>query len=160
MNSQLITTIILFLREIGLTVVERSITKPTVLPGVEVEHGVLVVDRATLEYPGDLLHEAGHFAVVPPLEREQFHVNVGEDGVMEMGAIAWSYAAALHLGIAPALVFHNAGYRGGAGSLLDNFAAAQYVGVPILTWRGLADAPTTHDPRSAGYPRMKRWLTA
>lgn len=119
-----------------------------------------MVDCATLKYPGDLLHEAGHFAVVPPRQREQFHENVGDDGGMEMGAIAWLYAAALHLGIAPSVLFHDAGYRGGADSLRENFAIGHYVGVPILTWRGLADAPAKGDADAAGYPRMKRWLTA
>lgn len=160
MDSQLVTDIIIFLREIGLTVIERRITTPTVLPGIGVDHGALLVDRATIKYPGDLLHEAGHFAVVPAHEREQFHENVGDDGGMEMAAIAWSYAAALHLGIAPSLLFHDAGYRGGAASLLENFAAGYYIGVPILMWRGLADAPVKNDLIVSGYPQMKRWLTA
>ena len=159
MDSQLVTDIIIFLREIGLTVIERRITTPTVLPGVGVDHGAVLVDRATLKYPGDLLHEAGHFAVVPAHEREQLHENVGDDGGMEMGAIAWSYAAALHLGIAPSLLFHDAGYRGGAASLLENFAAGHYVGVPILVWRGLADAPAKNTSNASGYPQMKRWLS-
>jgi len=119
--SRLVTDINTFLRAIGLTVVERAITTPTVLPGVGGDHGALLVNRATLKYPGDLLHEAGHFAVVPAHEREQFHENVADDGGMEMAAIALSYAAALHLGIAPSLLFHDAGYRGGADSLLFHF---------------------------------------
>ncbi len=161
MNAQLNSSIIDFLRGIGLTVVERAITSPTVLPGIDVDHGALVVDRATLKFPGDLLHEAGHFAVVPAHERDQFHKNVGTDGGMEMGAIAWSYAAATYLGISPSILFHESGYRSGATSLLENFAAGQYVGVPILVWRGLTDPPAKeNDATSAsGYPHMKRWLT-
>jgi hypothetical protein len=160
MHSQLVTDIILFLREIGLTMIARPVAGTTVLPGIGVDHGALVVDRTTLKYPGDLLHEAGHFAVVPPHEREQFHDNVGDDGGMEMGAIAWSYAAAMHLGIAPSVLFHDASYRRGADSLLQNFVAGYFAGVPILTWRGLADAPAGSGSDAAGYPQMKRWLTA
>ena len=48
-----------------------------------------------------------------------------------MMAIAWSYAAAVHLGLDPAVVFHEAGYRGGSGSLIENFAQERYIGVPI-----------------------------
>lgn len=160
MNSQLVTGIVNFLREIGLAVHERPVLEISVLPGISVDHGALVLDRAKLKYPGDLLHEAGHLAVVPPYEREQCHENVGADGGMEMGAIAWSYAAALHLGIDPSVVFHDDGYRGGADSLRENFATGHYVGVPILVWRGLTTAPARSELEAPGYPHMTRWLTA
>ena len=31
---------------------------------------------------------------------------------MKMGAIAWSYAAAMHLGVAPSVLFHDVGLSG------------------------------------------------
>jgi hypothetical protein len=34
-----------------------------------------------------------------------------------MGAIAWSYAAALQIGLDPGIVFHAAGYRGSSQEL-------------------------------------------
>ena len=157
-NAQLTTSIIGFLRSIGLDVIERPITVATVLPGITVAHGALVVDRAAVKYPGDLLHEAGHLAVVPAVERKLLHENVGHDGGNEMAAIAWSYAAALHLGLAPSVVFHENGYRGGANSLTENFTQRRYVGVPMLTWRGLVDPPLKDEASDAGYPTMKRWL--
>ena len=40
----------------------------------------------------------------------------GEDAGEEMGAIAWSYAAALHIGLDPRVVFHEDGYKGAANS--------------------------------------------
>jgi hypothetical protein len=76
-----------------------------------------------------------------------------------MAAIAWSYAAALHLGIDPAVVFHDAGYRGGASAILENFTAGRYVGVPLLQWWGMAEGDG--DARRRGsqpFPRMQRWL--
>ena len=38
--------------------------------------------------------------------------HVGDDVGMEMGAIAWSYAAAMHLGVAPSVLFHDVGLSG------------------------------------------------
>ena len=37
-------------------------------------------------------------------------------------AIAWSYAAGVHLGLSASLVFHEMGYRGGSQALIDNFS--------------------------------------
>ena len=88
-----------------------------------------MVDERKLVHPGDLLHEAGHLAVLPAVQRGCAQNHVGEDAGLEMAAIAWSYAAARHLGIAPEVVFHEAGYRGGAESILENFAARQYIGL-------------------------------
>jgi hypothetical protein len=78
---------------------------------------------------------------------------------MEMAAIAWSWAAALHLGIAPSTLFHPDGYKGGSAALIENFSAGRYIGVPMLEWLGL----TVGDQRAqaegiAPYPAMVRWL--
>ena len=67
---------------------ERLIDEIAVLPGITVDDGALVLDRDKLMYPGDLLHEAGHLAVMPSAERNMLQKNVGDDGGMEMGAIA------------------------------------------------------------------------
>jgi hypothetical protein len=160
MTESLTDTIIHFLRSIGLTVQERTIAEPTVLPGITVDRGELVVDREKLLYPGDLLHEAGHLAVIPAAERASLHQNVGDDGGMEMGAIAWSYAAASHLSLPSDVVFHGNGYRGDASSLIENFAEGRYLGVPVLVWRGLAEGDSAAPAASTHYPKMKRWLAA
>ncbi len=151
MNSERLLHITHFLRGIGLSVVERPLTSPTVLPGITVDAGALVLDSAAKMYVGDLLHEAGHLAVVPLAERAAFHGNVGDDGGMEMGAIAWSYAAAMHLGVPLETLFHEHGYRGDAAWLREHFSTAPSLGVPILVWRGLTD--------TLCYPVMHRWLT-
>jgi hypothetical protein len=139
-----------FLTSTGLEVRLEPIEAPTVLPGLTVDHGALVVDEARLTHVGDLLHEAGHLAVVPATERSGLTANVGDDGGNEMAALAWSYAAARHLGLAPEVVFHDGGYRGGARALIDNFESGHYIGVPILVWREM----TTTE----AYPAMERWL--
>ena len=138
-----------FLGEIGLTARVAPIETPTFLPGIETAGGVIWVDPARLLYPGDLLHEAGHMAVLTPAERPRFPAE-GDDLGMEIGAIAWSWAALRHLDFDPAVVFHPAGYRGASGSFIENFMAGRYVGVPLLQWMGL----TTTE----AYPAMSRWL--
>ena len=144
--------IIAFLGVIGLSVREQELPENCVLPGISIDAGVLVVDRKKLLYPGDLLHEAGHMAVIPSAERALMSIDVGNDGGMEMGAIAWSYAAALAIGLPAEVVFHDAGYKGGAESLRENFASGRYLGLPILQWRGLTDASVKR------YPEMLKWL--
>lgn len=155
----LVGQIVGFLSEIGLDVRYGPVAAATVLPGIDVENGAIVVDLDRLRYPGDLLHEAGHLAVAAPERRVSFHHNVGADPAEEMMAIAWSYAAALHIGIDPAIVFHKDGYRGGSESILDAFTDKRYFGVPMLDYVGL-----TVDPLRAKregltpYPLMLRWL--
>jgi len=141
--------IIGFLSEIGLEVRAGAVPAATILPGIHIERGALIIDEARLMYPGDLLHEAGHLAVLPAKQRNRQGADTGDDGGGEMAAIAWSYAAALHLGLDPAVVFHEAGYRGGANAMLENFRAGRWIGVPYLRWIGL----TADD-----YPRMRQWL--
>jgi len=149
-----------FLKGIGLPVRFGEIGEPTVVPGILIDKGVIVVDEAQLKYPGDLLHEAGHLAVMPAARRSQIHRDVGNDPAEEMAAIAWSYAAALHLELDPAVVFHEAGYRGGSQSILENFAAGHYFGVPMLQWPWFTeDGRTATANGRRPYPEMICWLS-
>ncbi len=149
--------ILAFLAEIGIAVHERPLPDSTFVPGIFIEKGEIVIDRAKLAYPGDLLHEAGHIAVVLPAARGALNDNLESEPGDEMAAIAWSYAAARHIGIDPAVVFHPHGYKGGGQSILDNFNAGNYFGVPMLAWYGL----TRERPEEGGtlaYPQMTRWM--
>ena len=151
--------ILAFLRGIGLAVEARTLPDPTVLPGISIDGGVLLFDAAKLAYPGDLLHEAGHLAVVPPAVRRTIGGNMDGDGGLEMAAIAWSYAAAVFQRLPLDILFHPAGYRGGAASLRENFSSGRYIGVPLLEWLGMTDhmRPEAHGSASR-YPAMKKWL--
>src|SRR5579883_3457209 len=102
LNAQIVQ----FLTDIGLTVRPGKVPNDAFLPGIAIMHGELLFDEVRMLYPGDLLHEAGHLAVLSPRQRKCIHLNVGSDPGEEMAAIAWSYAAALHLAIDPAVVFH------------------------------------------------------
>lgn len=44
--------------------------KNTLLAGIAIREGVIIVDAEKLSYPGDLLHEAGHIAVTPAHKRQ------------------------------------------------------------------------------------------
>lgn len=151
----LVGRIVAFLRAVGIAVDVAVLDGDTFLPGIDVAAGRLRVDPARLAWPGDLLHEAGHVAVGDPARPDE---GVSDDPGEEMAAIAWSYAAALELGLAPEILFHAGGYRGGARALIENFAEGGYVGVPMLAMWGL-----THEPHRAkaaglrGYPHMLAW---
>ena len=140
-RDPLVARITGFLVIIGLPVSFAAGLEHAFLPGIAIQNGTLMIDEAKLLYPGDLLHEAGRLAMLPPSQRahaggNMADSNIQDDGGLEMAAIAWSYAAALHLGIPPAVVFHEAGYRGGSKAILENFAAGRYIGVPM--WSGQA----------------------
>ena len=73
--------------------------------------------------------------------------------------LLWSYAAALHIGIELAVVFHSGGYRGGSQAILKNFSQERYFGVPLLQWFGLtADKKNAAQLQVAPYPHMLKWL--
>lgn len=158
-DHKLTETIVAFLRNIGLEVQAGVVGDNSVLPGIKVQRGVLIYDPAKLKFPGDLLHEAGHLAVKPAAERKLAADDLGGDPAEEMMAISWSYAAALHLQIPLEVVFHPAGYRGGAQTLLNDFAAGRYIGLPMLQWLGLAyDGKKAKEIGAAPFPKMQHWL--
>lgn len=150
-----IERILAFIREIGLEVNLGAVPSTSFLPGIQTVRNGLRVNLDALKYPGDLLHEAGHLAVMTPDERNCEFPDAREMGA-EMAAQAWSYAAALHIGIAPELVFHDAGYKGHAAALLDGYRRGGQTGVPLLAWFGLTTIERPGTPSI--YPQMLRWL--
>ena len=154
--NPLTDTLAAFVRSVGIDVRAAQLAKPTFLPGLDIDGGVLLIDEERLTYPGDILHEAGHIAVADPATRAT--APVSSDPGEEMAASAWSYAAARRLGIDPALVFH-AGFKGGGANMVENFDAGRYVGVPMLHFFGMSV-----EPRQAAaaclepYPHMLRWV--
>jgi hypothetical protein len=155
--------LVAFVRDIGLPVELAPVPEGSFLPGVMVAAGGLVVDVAALRYPGDVLHEAGHLALVEPEHRAQMGADVAPPGVdivaLEHAVLPWSYAAALHLGIDPAIVFHDGGYRGQARGLLTTFSFGVYPGLPLLEEAGLTVSPgRAAELGVAPYPHMLRWL--
>jgi hypothetical protein len=146
-----------FVRGVGIDVRAAALPQKTFLPGLDISHGAILIDEERLAYPGDILHEAGHLAVTDPAGRNA--PTLSPDGGDEMTSIAWSYAALCYLKLDPAIVFHDDGYKGGAASIIENFTAGRYFGVPLLQLYGMAVEPQ----RAAAigvepYPHMLRWL--
>ncbi len=151
----LVGRIVAFLRLVGIPVEIAMLEGETFLPGVVVAGGGLRVDPSRLTWPGDLLHEGGHVAVGDPARLDE---GVSDDPGEEMAALAWSYAAAVHLGLDASTPFHDGGYRGGGAALAEAFSAGGYVGVPLLALWGLTLEP--HRAKAAGargYPHMLAW---
>jgi hypothetical protein len=145
-----VTLILEWLREIGVAALDEG----SFLPGVTLEPGGLVVDPERLLYPGDLLHEAGHLATMLPAERAKAGADMGD----EIAAQTWSYAAAVHLGLAPEVVFHASGYKGAAQRLIEIYRDGK-AGVPLLQWMGLTlDAKRAAESGIPPFPHMIRWL--
>lgn len=147
--------IVRFLKDIGLSIEMRPVIDGF-LPGVRMVTGGLHVDMDRLLYPGDLLHEAGHLAVMPKERRMAESPTATTDGGEEMATLAWSYAAALYLDLPPEVVFHEHGYKGQGQFLIARYQRGDQPGVPLLWWRGLTTPPA--DGRPSGFPHMTRWL--
>ena len=149
--------LVAFVRGIGIDVRTAALPEKTVLPGLDIRNGAILVDEARMTHPGDILHEAGHLAVTDPAERDV--PTLSPTPAEEMTSIAWSYAALRHLALDPAIVFHDDGYKGEAVSLIENFTAGHYFGVPLLQLYGMAVEPKRAAATGAEpYPHMLRWL--
>lgn len=157
--------IIQFIRSIGIPVAFQPVTADMFVPGILISKGTIIVDTDQLLYPGDLLHEAGHIAVAMPADRLLMHGNVGAmtdknkaDGE-EMMAIAWSYAACVHLNMDPAVVFHRAGYQGSSDWYIEQYTAGNMLYVPVLQWAGFCyDAQQAKVNDTKPFPHMLRWM--
>lgn len=158
-NTSLILS---FLNEIGLNFSLEAINSDTFLPGIMLREGMLIIDIEKLLYPGDILHEAGHLACMPPAIRQTMSDNLEVSDLHnggEMMAIAWSYAACVYLKIGADVVFHEYGYKNESKMLIENFKESRGVGVPLLQWLGM-----TYDQKQAAingtkpYPAMQKWL--
>ena len=150
-------TVVGFLRSIGIEVRPAVLEGKTFVPGIAIGSGAMFVDPERLVHPGDLLHGAGHLAVLAPEEREA--ETPACDAAGELGAIAWSWAALVHLGLPPEVVFHAEGYRGGSRSIIENFSTGHTFGVPWLAYLGLTNERRRDEaPEAPVYPAMQRWL--
>jgi hypothetical protein len=154
-----------FLNNIGIETTFRKIANKSFLPGLLINNGMIIIDKDTLTHPGDILHEAGHIAVVPGIDRsglsERNIVNRKNREGEEVMAIAWSYAACIHLFIDPFFVFHEQGYRGGRDYITDSCRLKSYVGLSMLENIGLTvNEKNAQRLNVPSYPHMIKWLRA
>ena len=158
MSDYPVPKIVTFLTGIGIEVRTAELAGDTFLPGLTIERGALVYDPQRLRYPGDLLHEAGHIAFTPAAARPSLTGHATSDLGEELAAIAWSWAALVHLELDPELLFHAGGYQGSARAFIDNFREGRFVGVPMLEWAGMAEEQNRRKRPPVAYPRMLKWL--
>ena len=152
-----------FLHQIGISTRNDKLPADCFLPGLTIEAGVIIVDRDALIYPGDILHEAGHIAIIPSPERQTLNVEAiakrPSREAEEMMAIAWSYSACVYIGLDPSFVFHDDGYKGGGSYIKDAFLAKQYFGLPMLQWVGMTtDEKNARVLHVEPFPHMIKWL--
>ena len=162
-QSPLTTRIVEFLTTIGIKIIPTNLESDGFLPGILVHKGRLLVDEAKLTYPGDLLHEAGHLSIAPSAVRASLGGEVVIPGTdmdaMEVQVTAWAYAAVVHLGLDPKVLFHEGGYRGKSAGLILTYALGVYPGVHGLQAAGMT--ATHEDARKLGvapYPHMLKWV--
>jgi hypothetical protein len=163
MDQSIVDKIVNFINEIGIPCQLQPFEGDAFLPGIFIKQGTIYYNPELMKYPGDLLHEAGHIAILLPGDRreaspEKMFGDVNSDAA-EMTAIAWSWAALQHLQIDPAIVFHKHGYKGGAENLISNFNEGKYLGVPMLQWLGMTKGSNSDKvvPENC-YPKMTHWL--
>ncbi|MFC4633250.1 hypothetical protein ACFO3O_04990 [Dokdonia ponticola] len=146
--------IIDFLESIRIPVVKETLPKDTFLPGLRLQGGSILMDPAQLQYPGDLLHEAGHIAVTeealrPLIGTENMDPEWPSSGD-EIATILWSFAAARHLELDLHVVFHASGYKNDSEWIIEQFNNHIYTGLPLLEWMSLCTKEE--------FPLMRKWL--
>ena len=161
--EETVSKILEFLSEVGISAHPGHVPDDTFLPGIEVVNGMIIVDQAKLKYPGDLLHEAGHLAVTSAADRATLSGEVATPNstaeLVELEAILWSYAACVHLGIDPRVVFHEDGYHGRSEALLLNFSLGVFPGLSGLESEGMTLSPAAAERHGElPFPRMQKWL--
>lgn len=152
-----------FLKDIGITVIEGPVSGDSFLPGVRIANGMIVHDIASLRWPGDLLHEAGHIATMPSALRhllnDALQESISAPHAGEVEATAWAYAAIVHLGLPPSVLFHDEGYDGRSASLILTYTHGVYPGCFGLSQAGMTLLGDEADAAAiAPYPNMHQWL--
>lgn len=159
-EAQVLQKITGFINDIGIPCNEGIVDQNTFVPGIDIVKGHIVYDAVMLETPGDLLHEAGHIAVLSVEDRSTVTSPdvTGDLGnaQAEMAAIAWSWAAAHHLQIKPDIIFHEEGYRGGSEDIMSKFYNKDYFGVDTLEQYGMTLETTPE--AEIEFPAMEHWL--
>jgi hypothetical protein len=156
-SDPLVIKLATFVRSTGIEVQACSIDWKSRFPGLDIRAGAVLVDESKLIHPGNILHEAGHIAVHDPARR--LHPTFSPTKGEELGALAWSYAAAVHLGLGAEVVFYPGSFAGWAAALVENFRDGRYLGVPMLQRHGMTVEPRLAAERGVEpYPHMRRWI--
>jgi hypothetical protein len=158
-RDETLRRIVDFIRSIGIEVNEGAMTRESLVSGIDIVMGTLLIDEANMCKPADLLHEAAHIALTMPSIRGALDGTADTSATEEISAIAWTWAASRYLEIDPADTFHDDVISGNGPTLRENFLDGRYVGVPMLQFWGMALEPKNAAAQGAEpYPHMLRWL--
>jgi hypothetical protein len=182
-GADVLPIIVEFLNRVGIPTTLGPFGREGFLPGVSVWDGGLRVDPSHLVAAGDLLHEAGHMAVVPAALRRRLGndlqrsldaaaAEIGFEGPVlefigrlgEPMAIAWSYAALRKAGLPVECVFFPGSYNlnGDPAHLLHVLETGNSFGIDGLARLGMTGNAGVHrllfDNGLPPFPHMTRWL--
>ncbi len=179
--------IVAFTRDIGIPVEVCSLAaEKTFLPGIRIAPGGRIrVDPERCHASGDVLHEAGHLAVLTPelrmladddVDASLKDVPVEEGSVAYWGkgwgegmAMAWSYSALRVLGLPPDAVFCPGGYNRPNGEMpaghIQNLEMGVFYGIKLLSKVGLTDASPMYEMGAppegdCPFPNLRAWLVS
>lgn len=171
-----------FVRSIGLQVEIGPFGPDGFLPGVDIKAGVLHIDPEHLYVSGDLLHEAGHIAVVPSRWRPMLGTNLETSLREALGdtddpmarialdhteplATTWAYAAVKALELPVETLFYAGGYRMTEAQrthFVASFEAGNNFGILHMAKLGMTGPcgimSMMHSNDLPPFPIMTRWL--
>jgi len=112
--------------------------------------GIVVASKAHI---GNILHEAGHFAVTPANMRKRVSNSFDDIGLKEPHedmALAWSYAAAIACEVDTMIPFQT-GFKNPSSGFGVHMALerSDHVGIKLMTDLDMTDNT---------FPSMKQWL--
>jgi hypothetical protein len=158
-SSGELARVVTSIQAVGIPVRSVELGDDVMLPGVKIDRGTLMVDERRLLYPGDVVHEAGHIAVMSPTERAGIVGTLPDDGGQEIAALAWSYGFAVAFKLPLEVVFHDA-FKAGGPWLREVFQSGGDIGAPMLQVWDMTRVPNAppgfeHLPL---FPEMAKWL--
>lgn len=169
-----------FLQSIGLPTMVGTVPESSFLPNIFIRHGTIQVTSGVLI--GDLLHEAGHLAVVPSRFRPLMHGALYRsfDQIFEQlanlepthpdviamlhaedtAATAWSWACGVHLGVAHDDIITTEAFDGDGAGIRSMLSRHQYIGIHALQGSGFCAAHGLCNPKLPVFPRLAFWAKA
>jgi len=176
-----------FVRSIGIPVstTDSEEVASAFVPYCRVKGGGLMVNPEKV-FPGDIIHEAGHIAVIPSRFRPSASGTFGKSlremkdymdananaigrfpedptlrGIMQSGeaeATAWQYAAAQHIGLPDEWLFPPGSFEGNGEENLMRLKANSYMGINGLQAAGWTKVREISRLELPTFPKLAFWL--
>ena len=175
-NKKILSIVVYNLNKIGLQAVFGNVSD-SFLSGVKIENGTLIVDRSCSI--SNLLHEAGHLAVLPKEYRVQANDDLSivllkmydevdcskEENRRYMQcedaeSTAWAYAFGLKCGVPFDLIIDDEQYDGTGRDVLESLKHGSGFGVNGLARMGWCASSIIHSKASGLpiYPNLVKWI--